>query len=261
MFRFLKNSEMKKKNQNEQKNEFSTKNESTLILNTFYFPLQCTVLQQQSIDVRVYDEFAIRGNTAVLRCQLPSYVSDYASIDSWIRNDGFIVKFGTITDMDSRYLVFPSGELHIKSVRQEDSDYSFRCQIMDHLTAKITLSTTAGRLIVTESEAIVPRFVHRMSSMKVAVHQVAMIPCVAESFPYATIKWYKQAKGSNSMSTIRFVSQRLEQHSDGTLIISDANVADSGSYLCVVNNNIGEQKSLTEFNVVGECNYSIHTHT
>ncbi|RWS24797.1 Down syndrome cell adhesion molecule-like protein [Leptotrombidium deliense] len=211
---------------------------------------------QQSFDVRVYDEFAIIGNTGVLRCQLPNYLQDFVSVNAWIRSDGYVVKAYAPTDMNSKYLMFATGELHIKSVRQEDSDFTFRCQIMDHLTAKISLSSTAGRLIVTESQAIAPRFVHRMSAIKVRVNSVAMIPCAAEAFPSIAIKWYKHSKGSgeqlsplSTLSMIELNAVRIQEHSDGTLIINDVNIDDSGSYLCVVNNNIGEQKSLTQLTV------------
>lgn len=41
----------------------------------------------QKYDVQVFDEYVISGNTAVLRCQVPSYMSDYVLVTSWIQDD------------------------------------------------------------------------------------------------------------------------------------------------------------------------------
>ncbi|CAN8002937.1 unnamed protein product, partial [Ixodes pacificus] len=40
---------------------------------------------------RVYDGFVIRGNTAVLKCHVPSYIRQYTLVDAWIRDDGFTI--------------------------------------------------------------------------------------------------------------------------------------------------------------------------
>ena len=37
----------------------------------------------QNYDVDINKEFVIRGNAAILKCVLPSYLSDYLSIVSW----------------------------------------------------------------------------------------------------------------------------------------------------------------------------------
>jgi hypothetical protein len=44
---------------------------------------------KQKYEVQVYDEYVISGNTAVLRCQVPSYVAEYVMVTSWIQ-DGSI---------------------------------------------------------------------------------------------------------------------------------------------------------------------------
>lgn len=44
---------------------------------------------KQKYEVQVYDEYVISGNTAVLRCQVPSYVTEYIMVTSWIQ-DGII---------------------------------------------------------------------------------------------------------------------------------------------------------------------------
>ena len=46
---------------------------------------------RQGYQVQVYDEFVIRGNTAVLRCQVPSVVRDYVIVTTWEREDGVTI--------------------------------------------------------------------------------------------------------------------------------------------------------------------------
>lgn len=45
----------------------------------------------QSYEVRLFDEFVLRGNMAVLRCPIPSAVTDYVKVTSWERIDGFMI--------------------------------------------------------------------------------------------------------------------------------------------------------------------------
>ena len=56
----------------------------------FLFFLLFTVLSQQ-YEVRVYDEFVIRDNTAVLKCHIPSFVRDYVTTTAWFRDDGLVI--------------------------------------------------------------------------------------------------------------------------------------------------------------------------
>lgn len=34
------------------------------------------------------DEYVILGNTALIKCKVPSFVADFVSIESWISSDG-----------------------------------------------------------------------------------------------------------------------------------------------------------------------------
>lgn len=42
----------------------------------------------QEYEVRVNDEFVLRGNAGLLKCLVPSYVSDVVQIESWTSSDG-----------------------------------------------------------------------------------------------------------------------------------------------------------------------------
>lgn len=43
---------------------------------------------QQFYDTDVNKEYAIRGNSAVLKCQVPSFVADFVTVVSWHTDRG-----------------------------------------------------------------------------------------------------------------------------------------------------------------------------
>lgn len=50
-----------------------------------FFLYSSTVVVQE-FEVRVYDEYVIRGNTAVLRCVVPPFVRDLVTVTAWVRD-------------------------------------------------------------------------------------------------------------------------------------------------------------------------------
>lgn len=57
---------------------------------------------QQFYQARVIDEFVLRGNAGLLKCNLPSFVADFVDIESWIDDDGMEIfrnstEFGSFT--------------------------------------------------------------------------------------------------------------------------------------------------------------------
>ena len=43
---------------------------------------------QQFYETRVIDEFVLRGNTATLKCLLPSFVAGFVDVIEWVADDG-----------------------------------------------------------------------------------------------------------------------------------------------------------------------------
>jgi hypothetical protein len=43
---------------------------------------------KQSFEIRVIDEFILLGNSAIMRCLVPSFVSDFVQVSSWLIIDG-----------------------------------------------------------------------------------------------------------------------------------------------------------------------------
>nr|XP_027229952.1 Down syndrome cell adhesion molecule-like protein Dscam2 [Penaeus vannamei] len=52
-------------------------------------PSQIRAVVVGDYEVQVYDQLVMSGNTAVLRCAVPSYVREYVTVTSWVHDDTF----------------------------------------------------------------------------------------------------------------------------------------------------------------------------
>ncbi|XP_075741847.1 cell adhesion molecule Dscam1-like [Rhipicephalus microplus] len=195
----------------------------------------------QEFDVQVYDEFVIKGNTGVLRCQIPSFVKEYVSVTSWVRDDGLVIHADT--NSSGRYTVFPSGELHVREVdTSTDSHRKYYCQAKHRLTGKVFRSSTLARLIIIDTHVnTAPRQTDRRPLVRPRQGDNVKIPCAAQGYPIPTYSWHRLEGGWKvSLDSTGRVSQV-----DGTLLFRRAVVGDGGKYVCIVNNSIGEDQMET----------------
>ncbi|XP_070066213.1 cell adhesion molecule Dscam1 isoform X7 [Drosophila virilis] len=205
----------------------------------------------QSYSVNVMDESILRGNSAILKCHIPSFVADFIVVDSWVEDEEReIYPQADVTASDGKYLVLPSGELHIREVGPEDGYKSYQCRTKHRLTGETRLSATKGRLVITEpigSKApAVPTGVQTFQQHVPLGFSFAML-CQAQAFPVPVFRWYKFIEGTTRKQAV-VLNDRVKQVS-GTLIIKDAVVEDSGKYLCVVNNSVGGESVETVLTV------------
>ncbi|XP_055593981.1 cell adhesion molecule Dscam2 isoform X30 [Uranotaenia lowii] len=205
----------------------------------------------QYYDVDVNKEYAIRGNSVLMKCRIPSYVADFVRIESWHtdQNQSFYIN-STENDEDGKYMVLPSGELHIREVGPEDGYKSYQCRTKHRLTGETRLSATKGRLVITEPVgSVAPRLTSGDESRKLLVKYRANVTmlCPAQSFPVPVFRWYKYIEGTTRKQAV-VLDDRVKQVS-GTLIIKDAVVDDSGKFLCVVNNSVGGESVETVLTV------------
>lgn len=42
----------------------------------------------QSYEAEADNEYVIKGNSAIMKCEIPSFVADFVLVDSWIDSDG-----------------------------------------------------------------------------------------------------------------------------------------------------------------------------
>ncbi|XP_076544956.1 Down syndrome cell adhesion molecule 1 isoform X27 [Osmia lignaria lignaria] len=201
----------------------------------------------QYYEAEVVSEYVIRGNAAILKCTIPSFVAEFVSVDSWVGSDGSTFK--PSNDYDGKYLVLPSGELHIRDVGPEDGYKTYQCRTKHRLTGETRLSATKGRLVITEpvgSKA--PSVVGDAKRwQKTKTSSGFAVQCQAQGHPVPVFRWYKFIEGSSRRQPVQ-LNDRVRQVS-GTLIIREARVEDSGKYLCIVNNSVGGESVETVLTV------------
>ncbi|XP_008186297.1 Down syndrome cell adhesion molecule-like protein Dscam2 isoform X44 [Acyrthosiphon pisum] len=207
----------------------------------------------QFYDTDVNKAYAIRGNSVIMKCETPSYVADFVTVISWHTDNGNVYYPGD--DNDGKYLVLPSGELHIRDVTPEDGTKSYQCRTKHRLTGETRLSATKGRLVITEPVGLKsPAFSAKSETYKFKMKSFADLDllCDAQGYPIPAFRWYKFIEGSNKKQAVT-LDDRIKQVS-GTLIIREAKVDDSGKYLCVVNNSVGGESVETVLTVTAPLN-------
>ncbi|XP_046962710.1 Down syndrome cell adhesion molecule-like protein Dscam2 isoform X23 [Vanessa cardui] len=208
--------------------------------------VRAVVAQQYDTDVN--KEYVIMGNSIILKCQVPSFVADFIEVLSWHTDEN--EDFYPGENYEGKYLVLPSGELHIRDVGPEDGYKSYQCRTKHRLTGETRLSATKGRLVITEPVGRVsPKFTTTDKSRAFDANERENITllCPAQAFPAPAFRWYKFIDGSARKQPV-VLNDRVKQVS-GTLIIKEAKVEDSGKYLCVVNNSVGGESVETVLTV------------
>ncbi|XP_062527459.1 cell adhesion molecule Dscam2 isoform X33 [Bombyx mori] len=202
----------------------------------------------QPFEAEADNEYVIRGNSAIMKCEVPSYVSDFVYVEMWMDSEGGTYQPGG--DVDGKYLVLPSGELHIRDVGPEDGYKSYQCRTKHRLTGETRLSATKGRLVITEPiGSKSPSFPSgsKLASFQIGLDENFALLCSAQGFPVPFFRWYKFIDGTTRKQPVT-LDDRVKQVS-GTLIIKEAKVEDSGKYLCVVNNSVGGESVETVLTV------------
>ncbi|XP_061930165.1 cell adhesion molecule Dscam2 isoform X16 [Apis cerana] len=213
----------------------------------------------QRYAVNVMDEHVLRGNAAIIKCHIPSFVAEFVEVDSWIEDE--TTEIYPSADYDGKYLVLPSGELHIRDVGPEDGYKTYQCRTKHRLTGETRLSATKGRLVITEpvgSKA--PSILGEKGSlMERRTRADIVILCQGQAYPVPTFRWYKFIEGSSRRQPVQ-LNERVRQVS-GTLIIREARVEDSGKYLCIVNNSVGGESVETVLTVTAPLGAEIEPST
>ncbi|XP_060864225.1 cell adhesion molecule Dscam2 isoform X41 [Metopolophium dirhodum] len=207
----------------------------------------------QYYEVDVNKEPVIKGNSVVMKCGIPSFVADFVIVLSWSTDKGD--NFYPGIDYDGKYLVLPSGELHIRDVTPEDGTKSYQCRTKHRLTGETRLSATKGRLVITDPiTSIAPKFssTTNIQGFKIQCYSSFDMLCPSQGYPVPISRWYKFIEGSNKKQAVT-LDDRIKQVS-GTLIIREAKVDDSGKYLCVVNNSVGGESVETVLTVTAPLN-------
>ncbi|KAG8199384.1 hypothetical protein JTE90_000253 [Oedothorax gibbosus] len=198
----------------------------------------------QDYKVTAYDaEFVIKGNVALLRCDISGNGKEYVFVTSWLRDDGLTI---SLNDNNAKYAVFPSGEFHIRHVEEADTLRKYRCQVHNKLSRETRLSDQWAKIIMTEPHGSVPpRIVHWRRDVQEQNGETVWLPCVAHGYPVPSVRWYRQ--DSSIMTSFANNHRIIEQ--EGMLVIRRSVLQDSGKYVCLVNNSKGQEQVHTVLTV------------
>ncbi|XP_025152749.1 Down syndrome cell adhesion molecule-like protein Dscam2 isoform X1 [Harpegnathos saltator] len=216
----------------------------------------------QPYNPEILTEYVIRGNSAILKCSIPSYIAEFVTVEAWIREDEEVyLPEDPAVGQDGKYLVLPSGELHIRDVGPEDGYKTYQCRTKHRLTGETRLSATKGRLVITEpSGRTAPKGTgDGLNKYRGVEGESLALACAAQGFPAPITRWYKYIEGTTRRQPIQ-LDDRVRQVS-GTLIIREARVEDSGKYLCIVNNSVGGESVETVLTVTAPLTAEIEPST
>ncbi|KAK0156909.1 hypothetical protein PV327_011536, partial [Microctonus hyperodae] len=109
---------------------------------------------QQFYESRVIDEFVLRGNTAILKCLLPSFVGDFVDVVEWLADDGT----SYLADDQSEKVVSQYFEVQVYDVFAIRGNAAiFKCQIpsfvADHVDVVGWIDTTGGNYRANDEDA------------------------------------------------------------------------------------------------------------
>ncbi|XP_021939407.1 Down syndrome cell adhesion molecule-like protein Dscam2 isoform X3 [Zootermopsis nevadensis] len=178
-----------------------------------------------------------RGNMAVLRCLVPSFVRDFVSVTSWLQDQKFNIY--PSSDGDGKFHMLPSGELVVLNAASADSFSSYQCRVTHRLTGETRPSTGVARITVTEARAVTPpQFTDRSISIEVRRDELVVLPCIARGHPPPDYRW--EVGGSPLPEPGD--EQRYTTGGGGLFVLPRPRPHDSGRYICIASNSAGSSR-------------------
>ncbi|XP_022241420.1 Down syndrome cell adhesion molecule-like protein 1 homolog [Limulus polyphemus] len=205
------------------------------------------VLQNPYV-IRVFDHQVIKGTTAVLPCYVPSHVSEYVYVTSWIIDDNVTVSSQN-TISQNKYIIFPEGTLHVNHVTVEDGHQSFRCLTKNRLTGDSKGSDNTARLIVLD----VPPELHQGFPERTLKAGTSLsLQCIFSGHPLPQITWLIDKIPLSDVPQFRIGKEEtVDGRLKSFLNITRIRTRDGGFYECVANNGVGSVSHVARINVYG----------
>uniref|UniRef100_A0A8D9EQZ0 Down syndrome cell adhesion molecule-like protein Dscam2 n=2 Tax=Cacopsylla melanoneura TaxID=428564 RepID=A0A8D9EQZ0_9HEMI len=187
-------------------------------------------------EISTGNSFVLRGNIAVLPCNVPTYSHNLLLI-AWLREG--VSEARSLIHSGGRYAITTAGALHIRDTSMEDSYIRYYCQTTHKLTGERKISPPS-QVMVSEAEGnISPRIEQTTPTSKVKVGSSADLVCVSQASPPATYRWYKNRDGV--LTEIR-QGGILVRPMESILHFVRPQQTDAGRYVCVASNILGEDR-------------------
>ncbi|XP_047118494.1 Down syndrome cell adhesion molecule-like protein Dscam2 [Schistocerca piceifrons] len=188
----------------------------------------------QGYQLQVHNVFCIRGNVAVLTCNIPAQVRGLLTVTSWLKDEPLLGR--SALHPGGRYTPTTGGTLHVRDTAPEDTYSRFYCQTVHQLTGERRISMP-GQIIVTEPDGnMQPRIEHSAASVVARAGSPADLVCAAQGFPPPTYRWFRETGGA--LTEVR--AQGLVRPLHSVLQFPRVQPEDSARYVCVATNSVGE---------------------
>ncbi|KAF7271149.1 hypothetical protein GWI33_015955 [Rhynchophorus ferrugineus] len=69
------------------------------------------------------NEYVIRGNSAIMKCKIPSFVADFVLIDAWVSDDGLVHKYDDNVRYGTKFCIIPRRLTWISNQSQMSKTY------------------------------------------------------------------------------------------------------------------------------------------
>ncbi|EEC20339.1 hypothetical protein IscW_ISCW023932 [Ixodes scapularis] len=186
------------------------------------------------LEVAVTDSVASVGGSAALRCLVPPAAREHVSLTTWVSDDDVnVFPFTDIAANRSRFQAFPSGLLLVTGVTRADERRRFRCVVKDSLTGEKVDSAVWGKLIVTGPVCA--------GSLATFTHKCGAAAGDAQC----------GARSTDALTVLPKFLGEMVQEVDGTLVFRQASLHDSGKYVCIASNSLGQDRADRELVVTG----------
>ena len=225
--------------------------------------------------MNVYDEYVTKGQSASLKCHITSNFKDYLQLSAWILSDGRRiepVKQNSIDgyELNKLRMFAILDQLIVTGINQEDTFRSFKCEVRNLITNELIVSTTSGKLIITEPNNIPPTIQSTRSNLNLngQLGKQVLLNCIATSNPQPNYRWFYRSnvvRQLNQMGVHQMTHQLLDYASStdreqlielnlaqhwkytmlsrtGILLIKNLTELDTGNYVCVANNSFGQDQ-------------------
>ncbi|XP_073994425.1 cell adhesion molecule Dscam2-like isoform X3 [Rhodnius prolixus] len=206
--------------------------------------VRAVVLQYVEVQVESAKSYH-RGNTALLKCVVPSFLKEFISITSWLQDSSFNI-YPSIKG-DGKYHMLPSGDLLVRRVDDADVYRSYQCRVINRLTGETLLSPHRVRFLVTDTLVhVAPRIADSPASIHAKKDQTVVIPCYAYGFPPPSYIW-KRENGVRGHDIEK--SSRINSVGEA-IVIERVEPADSGMWSCTATSPAGQHSKVTTLHVI-----------
>uniref|UniRef100_A0A6I8R7N6 Cell adhesion-associated, oncogene-regulated n=1 Tax=Xenopus tropicalis TaxID=8364 RepID=A0A6I8R7N6_XENTR len=168
---------------------------------------------------------AEEGSSEFIGCKIPE-----SNPKAHVR---YKVRGKWLKESSDKYLILPSGNLHILNVSLEDRG-TYRCAAYNPVTHELKPNPSTVKLSVNRSPQVDSHILHPViaQTVLVQIHDPLTLECVVGGVPnHSQVYWYKGGKEAEAYGRRKL----LHTH----LVIEQVQRSDAGNYSCVFDNGSG----------------------